>query len=131
MIEIIAVPIRLAALIKNSGSGIANLAIICFAVVRLDTHMFGIDSAEMNASAYLQRFADQDGLSIFVADLHIRNPHLWPILAHLRLPVAELRRPAATIARKILVRFRRWDIKPLGIFLHHPLRIENRCDAAN
>src|SRR5439155_17765943 len=122
----IAAPICLAALIQNSRGWIADVAVICLAVVRLHAHMVWIDGPRDELAPYLQRFTDQNVLSIFVDHLHLRNLHLRPIFAYLRLPLAQLRSRAATIARKILIRLRGGHIKALSIFLHHPLRVEDR-----
>jgi hypothetical protein len=45
--------------------------------------------------------------------------------------MAQLRRGAATVARKIFIRSRGRNIKTLGIFLHHSLGVEHGRDAAN
>ncbi len=63
--------------------------------------------------------------------MHILNAHLRPIFAHLRFPLAQLRRGSATVAGKILVRSGGGNVEPLRIFFHHPVRVESRRDAAN
>ncbi len=131
LVNIIAVSIRAAGLIEDSRRRIANVAIIHFAVVGFHSHMLRIDRAQMNSRRDLQRFTDQNALSIFVSDLNIRNFHFRPILAYLRFPLAQVRGSAAAVVGKILVRFRGRNIKLLGIFLHHPLRVENRRDASD
>ena len=93
--------------------------------------MFWIDRTEMNSRADLQRFADRNIFPILVAYLDIENLHLRPIFPHLRFPLAQLRRCAATVARKIFIRSRGGNVETLGVFFHHPLRVEHRRDAAN
>ena len=88
MVKIISIPIHLARLIEDGRRRIADIAVSCFAVVRFHPHMVWIDMAQMNAGADLQRLADQNILSIFVAHLHVGNLDLRPILAHLCFPVA-------------------------------------------
>src|SRR4029450_3969954 len=131
LINIIAVSIRSAALIEDSRRRIANVAVIHFTVVGFHSHMLWIDSAPTNSRRDLQRFTDQNALSIFIAYLDIRNFYLWPILAYLRFPLAQLRGGSTAVAGKALVPFRGRDIKLFPIFLHHPLRVEDRSDAAN
>jgi len=131
LINIIAVSVRAAALIEEGCRGIANVTIIHFAMVGFHSHMLWIDRAEMDSRRDLQRFPDQNALSIFVSNLNIRNFYFRPILADLRFPLAQVRGSAAAIARKIFVRFRGRNIKLLGVFLHHSLRVENRRDASD
>src|ERR1700730_5708350 len=88
LIIIIAVSIRAAALIEESRRGIANVTVIHFAVVSFHSHLLWIDRAQMNSRRDLQRFTDQNALSIFVSDLNIRNFYFRPILAYLRFPLA-------------------------------------------
>src|ERR1700730_16946964 len=87
-IDISAVSIRSAALIEEGRRGVANVAVIHFAVVGFHSHMLWIDRAQMNSRRDLQRFTDQNALSIFVPDLNIRNFYFRPILAYLRFPLA-------------------------------------------
>src|SRR5438477_10757203 len=55
----------------------------------------------------------------------------WPVLSHLRFPLAQMSRRAAAFAGEILVRLGCGNIKLLSVFLHHALRVEDRRDAAN
>src|SRR4029453_5461402 len=110
LINIIAVSIRSAPLIGGSRRKIWNVAVIPFTVVGFHSHMLWIDRAQMNSRRDLQRFADQNALSIFIAYLDIRNFYLWPILAYLRFPLAQLRGGTTAVAGKALVRFRGRDI---------------------
>ncbi len=88
MINIIAAPIYLAALIQNSCGWITDVAVICLAVVRFYAHVVWIHCAEMDARRDLEQFTDQNVLSIFIGHLHVGNLHLRPIFAYLRLPLA-------------------------------------------
>ena len=49
LVNVIAVPVRLAALIQHRRSGIADVVVICFTVVRFHTHVVWIDRTEMNS----------------------------------------------------------------------------------
>jgi hypothetical protein len=131
LVDIIAISIGAAALIKNGRRRIANITIIHFTVVSFYAHVLRIDRAQMHSRCDLQRFTDQNALSVFVSDLNVRNLHRRPILAYLRFPLAQVRGGAAAVARKILVRFRGRNIKLLGVFLHHPLRVKSRRDASD
>ena len=131
LINIIAVAICAAGLIEEGRRGISDVAVVNFTMVRLHAHVLWIDRSEMNARRNLQRFADQNALSIFVSDLDIRNLHCGPILAYLRFPLAHVCGGAAAVAGKILVRFRSRDIELLSVFLHHPLRVKGRRDASD
>ena len=88
LVNVIAISIRASALIQNGRRGIANVTIIHFAVVRFHSHMLWIDRPEMNSRCDVQRFTDQNALSIFVSYLNIGNFYLRPILAYLRFPLA-------------------------------------------
>src|SRR5205085_10793947 len=79
----------------------------------------------------LERFADLDVLPIGVADLDIKDADLRPIPAHLRFPLAQASGGGATIAAEFLVRFGRGSVKPLGVFLHHPMGVEDGRDCAD
>src|SRR5436190_4853805 len=85
----------------------------------------------MNSRGNLERFADLNILAISIADLNIKNAHLRPIFAHPRFPFAKLGCGGAVIAREFLVSSGRGSVKTLGIFLDHPMRVENRSDAAD
>src|SRR5207248_8379245 len=93
--------------------------------------MLWIDRAEMNARAHFERFAHRNILSIFVADLHIINPDLRPILSDARFPLAEIAGRGAIVLRKVAVSLRRGSVKPLGVFLDHAMSIEDGGDAAD
>ena len=131
LVNIISVSIRATVLIEDGRRRITNVTVIHFAMVGFHSHMLWIDRAEMDSRRDLQRFPDQNALSIFVSNLNIRNFYFRPILADLRFPLAQVRGSAAAIARKIFVRFRGRNIKLLGVFLHHSLRVENRRDASD
>ena len=131
LVNVIAVPVGLAALIEHSGGGITEVAVVHFAVIRFDAHMLRIKCAQMHARADLQGFADRNALPIFVGYLDVRHLHLRPILAHLRFPLAEVRRGAAAVSGEVFVCLRGANIKLFRVFLHHALRVEHRRDAAN
>src|SRR5438477_1314752 len=131
LVNIISVSILATVLIEEGRRRITNVTVIHFAVVGFHSHMLRIDRAQVDSRRDLQRFPDQNALSIFVSDLNIRNFYFRPILAYLRFPLAQVRGSATAIARKILVRLRSRDIKLLGVFLYHSLRVENRRDASD
>ena len=85
----------------------------------------------MNFRGNLQRFTHLDILAIGVADLNVKDAHLRPIFAHLRFPFAERCRGRAVVIRKFPVSLGRRSVKTLGVFLDHPMRVENRRDAAD
>ena len=71
LVNVITVAIGAASLIEDSRRRIANVSVIRFAVVGFHPHMVWLDRAEMNVRRDLQRFADQNALSIFITDLDI------------------------------------------------------------
>ena len=72
-------------------------------MVRFDANVVRIDISEVDMRADLERFADENVLSIFVADLHIVDPNLRPIFARPRFPLAQLRCRFATVLGKVFV----------------------------
>ena len=72
-------------------------------MIRFDADVIWIDIAEINVRADLERFADENVLSILVADLDVVDADLRPIFSHPRFPNAQLRRRFATILRKVFV----------------------------
>src|SRR5438874_6670022 len=129
-IQINAVAI-LTGLVQHRDTRILDPAVFGFTVISLDPDMLWIDRAEMNARAHFERFAHRNILSIFVADLHIINPDLRPILSDARFPLAEIAGRGAIVLRKVAVSLRRGSVKPLGVFLDHAMSIEDGGDAAD
>src|SRR5437660_8222659 len=87
LIKVTAVAI-LSACVEDADGRVFDSAVIRFAMVRFDANVIWIDISEMNARADLERFADENVLSIFVADLHVVNANLRPIFPHPRFPLA-------------------------------------------
>src|SRR5581483_1008744 len=71
LVNVIPLTIGAAGLIEDSRRRIANVTIIRFAVVGFHTHMLWVDPTQMDARRDLQRFTDQNVLSIFVSDLNV------------------------------------------------------------
>src|SRR4029077_591835 len=90
-------------LIQHRRGGITKVAIVHLAVIGLDAYMLWIKCTQMHARTDLQGFADRNALLILVGDLHVRHLHLRPILAHLRFPLAEMRRGATAILREVFM----------------------------
>ena len=88
LVNVIAVSVSAASLIKDRRRRIPKITIINFAMVGFHSHMLWIDGAKMNSRRDFQRFTDQNALPIFIAYLNIRNFYRRPVLAYLRFPLA-------------------------------------------
>ncbi len=65
--------------------------------------MVWIDISKVNMRAHLKRFANDNVLSILVADLDIMNTNLRPISPHPRFPLTQLRRRFAAVLGEVFV----------------------------
>src|SRR5882762_4408096 len=96
LIKITAVAVA-PACVQNADRRVFDSAVLGFAVVRFHANVIWSDVSEINMRTELERFADQNVLSIFVGDLHVVDANLRPIFPHSRFPLTQLRRRFTTV----------------------------------